>query len=98
MNKINVDFLLITYWIIILILDLFCNVFQVKTDTDTFMGYGAVCPDGYGCSYNPKPDCLTFCISAFNTSTVTNISKYTQYLDESLNSMHSLINRINKVK
>ncbi|KAJ8978412.1 hypothetical protein NQ317_008487 [Molorchus minor] len=36
---------------------------QVATSTDSFMGYGPVEPDGYGASYNPKADCIIFCLS-----------------------------------
>lgn len=61
------------------------------------MGYGAVVPDGYGASYNPKKDSIVFCLSAFHSSALTSVSRFTQALDESLNSMHALLSRI-KVK
>ncbi|CAH1635461.1 unnamed protein product [Spodoptera littoralis] len=61
---------------------------QVATTTDgTFMGYGAVCPDGYGCSYNPKKDSIIFCISSFTSSSVTNTEAFRQSLEEALDSM-----------
>ncbi|XP_063826966.1 choline O-acetyltransferase, partial [Ostrinia nubilalis] len=61
---------------------------QVATTTDgTFMGYGAVVPDGYGCSYNPKKDCVIFCISSFTSSSVTNTEAFRQSLEEALDSM-----------
>uniref|UniRef100_A0A2A4J498 Choline O-acetyltransferase n=1 Tax=Heliothis virescens TaxID=7102 RepID=A0A2A4J498_HELVI len=61
---------------------------QVTTTTDgTFMGYGAVCPDGYGCSYNPKKDSVIFCISSFTSSSVTNTEAFRQSLEEALDSM-----------
>ncbi|CAH0724064.1 unnamed protein product, partial [Brenthis ino] len=61
---------------------------QVTTTTDgTFMGYGAVVPDGYGCSYNPKKDCVIFCISSFISSSVTNTEAFRQSLEEALDSM-----------
>ncbi|KAL4711599.1 hypothetical protein ACJJTC_003616 [Scirpophaga incertulas] len=61
---------------------------QVATTTDgTFMGYGAVVPDGYGCSYNPKKDCVIFCVSSFHSSTVTNTDAFRQSLEEALDSM-----------
>ncbi|CAH2241062.1 jg4591 [Pararge aegeria aegeria] len=61
---------------------------QVATTTDgTFMGYGAVVPDGYGCSYNPKKDCVIFCISSFIASSVTNTEAFRQSLEEALDSM-----------
>ncbi|XP_023944500.1 choline O-acetyltransferase [Bicyclus anynana] len=61
---------------------------QVATTTDgTFMGYGAVVPDGYGCSYNPKKDSVIFCISSFISSSVTNTEAFRQALEEALDSM-----------
>ncbi|XP_072400603.1 choline O-acetyltransferase [Diabrotica undecimpunctata] len=66
---------------------------QVATSTNSFMGYGPVESDGYGASYNPKPDCIIFCLSAFWSSEVTSTSKYAQSLEESLNIMQSLLTR-----
>ncbi|KAM3956159.1 choline acetyltransferase [Aphomia sociella] len=61
---------------------------QVATTTDgTFMGYGAVVPDGYGCCYNPKKESVIFCISSFTSSSVTNTEAYRQFLEEALDSM-----------
>lgn len=55
------------------------------------MGYGAVVPDGYGASYNPKEDSIIFCISSFHSNEVTNTKAYTESLRESLNSMRDLL-------
>ncbi|KAL0881297.1 hypothetical protein ABMA27_001180 [Loxostege sticticalis] len=61
---------------------------QVATTTDgTFMGYGAVVPDGYGVSYNPKKDHVIFCISSFTSSSITNTEAFKQSLEEALDSM-----------
>ncbi|XP_068621697.1 choline O-acetyltransferase [Battus philenor] len=61
---------------------------QVATTTDgTFMGYGAVVPDGYGCSYNPKKDCVIFCIASFHSSSVTSTEAFRQSLEEALDTM-----------
>ncbi|CAK1543739.1 unnamed protein product [Leptosia nina] len=61
---------------------------QVATTTEgTFMGYGAVVPDGYGCSYNPKKDNVIFCISSFAASKVTGTEAFRQSLEEVLDSM-----------
>ncbi|XP_049870509.1 choline O-acetyltransferase [Pectinophora gossypiella] len=61
---------------------------QVATTTDgTSMGYGAVVPDGYGCSYNPKKESVIFCISSFVSSSVTNTEAFRQSLEEALDSM-----------
>lgn len=66
---------------------------QVATGTDSFMGYGPVEPDGLGASYNPKPDCIIFCLSAFWSSEVTSTSRFAQSLEESLLLMQSLLTR-----
>ncbi|KAG5899423.1 hypothetical protein JTB14_033616 [Gonioctena quinquepunctata] len=66
---------------------------QVATSTDSFMGYGPVESDGFGASYNPKPDCIIFCLSAFWSSEVTSTSKFAQCLEESLNIMQMLLTR-----
>lgn len=60
----------------------------MATTTDgTFMGYGAVVPDGYGVSYNPKKDHVIFCISSFTSSSITNTEAFKQSLEEALDSM-----------
>lgn len=64
---------------------------------DSFMGYGPVVPDGYGCSYNPKKDCIVFCISAFNSCPNTSVSRFAQNLEDSLNQMQSLLTRIQNI-
>lgn len=69
---------------------------QVCTTGDSFMGYGPVEPDGYGCSYNPKSDHVIFCISAFWSSKVTSACKFAQSLEESLNAMYNLLNKTPK--
>lgn len=66
---------------------------QVSTTTDSFMGYGPVEPDGYGASYNPKSNCIIFCLSAFWSSEVTSTSRFAQSLEESLNAMQLLLTR-----
>ncbi|CAH0553094.1 unnamed protein product, partial [Brassicogethes aeneus] len=68
---------------------------QVATSTNSFMGYGPVEADGYGASYNPKPDSIVFCLSAFWSSEVTSTSKFAQSLEESLNAMQTLLKRPN---
>ncbi|GJQ73911.1 hypothetical protein Trydic_g18845 [Trypoxylus dichotomus] len=66
---------------------------QVATSSDSFMGYGPVDPDGYGASYNPKPDSIIFCLSAFWSSEITSTSKFAQSLEESLNTMQILLSK-----
>ncbi|XP_017774150.1 PREDICTED: choline O-acetyltransferase isoform X2 [Nicrophorus vespilloides] len=66
---------------------------QVATSDDSFMGYGPVEPEGYGASYNPKPDQVIFCLSAFWSSESTSSSRFAQSLEESLNAMQTLLAR-----
>ncbi|XP_044760745.1 choline O-acetyltransferase [Coccinella septempunctata] len=66
---------------------------QVSTSGDSFMGYGPVEQNGYGASYNPKADCIIFCLSAFWSSEVTSTSRFAQALEESLNMMQALLTR-----
>lgn len=55
------------------------------------MGYGPVTPKGYGCSYNPRPDEIVFCVSAFYSAGSTSASRYAKSLQESLDSMRDLL-------
>lgn len=55
------------------------------------MGYGPVTPKGYGCSYNPYPDEITFCVSAFYSAEITTASRYAKSLQESLDMMKDLL-------
>ncbi|XP_053605529.1 choline O-acetyltransferase isoform X2 [Plodia interpunctella] len=65
---------------------------QVATTTEgTFMGYGPVVPDGYGCSYNPKKESIIFCISSLHSSSVTNTEAFRQILEEALDSMKLML-------
>uniref|UniRef100_A0A1B0EZJ6 Choline O-acetyltransferase n=1 Tax=Phlebotomus papatasi TaxID=29031 RepID=A0A1B0EZJ6_PHLPP len=64
---------------------------QVACSTDSFMGYGPVTPKGYGCSYNPYPDEITFCISAFFSAENTSATRYAKSLQDSLDIMRDLL-------
>lgn len=55
------------------------------------MGYGPVTPKGYGCSYNPRPDEIVFCVSAFNSCENTSETRYAKSLQESLDMMKHLL-------
>lgn len=55
------------------------------------MGYGAVTPRGYGCSYNPHADDITFCISAFYSCEDTSTTRFAKSLKESLDMMKDLM-------
>ncbi|KAL9891816.1 choline acetyltransferase isoform 2-T2 [Glossina fuscipes fuscipes] len=64
---------------------------QVACSTDSFMGYGPVTPRGYGCSYNPHPDQIVFCVSAFLACGETSASNYAKSLQDSLDVMKDLL-------
>ncbi|XP_065349254.1 choline O-acetyltransferase-like isoform X2 [Cloeon dipterum] len=64
---------------------------QVGTVSDSFMGYGPVVPDGYGASYNPRKDSITFCLSAFISCESTSTWKFANSLEKSLLSMQRLL-------
>lgn len=55
------------------------------------MGYGPVTPLGYGCSYNPRPDEIVFCVSAFYSAGNTSAARYAKSLQEALDSMKELL-------
>lgn len=67
------------------------GVFQVACSTDSFMGYGPVTPRGYGCSYNPHPDQIVFCVSSFYACGETSASRYARSLQVSLDQMRDLL-------
>ncbi|XP_058128891.1 choline O-acetyltransferase [Anopheles ziemanni] len=64
---------------------------QVACTTNSFMGYGPVTPHGYGASYNPHPNEIIFCISAFFTSDKTSASRFARSLQDSLDAMRDLL-------
>ncbi|KAL7648792.1 UNVERIFIED_CONTAM: hypothetical protein RMT77_000699 [Armadillidium vulgare] len=64
---------------------------QVPTISDSWMGYGPVCPDGYGASYNPHPDYIVFCLSAFNSCEVTSTLEFGRNLERALDDMKTLL-------
>ena len=57
---------------------------------DSFMGYGAVVPDGYGVSYNLQNDTVTFAISSFFSCRDTDSRRFAQAVDLSLKEMKEL--------
>lgn len=63
---------------------------QLPNESGITVGYGAVTPDGYGCSYNPCKDRIVFCISSFVECPHTSSSKFTTKLEESLLEMQEL--------
>lgn len=58
---------------------------QVTTNiVDSFICYGAVVPDGYGCSYNVRSDYILFCISSFTSCPTTNSRDFAESLTDTL--------------
>nr|AYH52223.1 putative choline acetyltransferase [Homarus americanus] len=64
---------------------------QVPTLSDSWMGYGAVVPDGYGASYNPHPDSIVFCLPAFNSCEETSTLEFGRSLERALDEMRVLM-------
>ncbi|XP_064081549.1 choline O-acetyltransferase-like isoform X2 [Macrobrachium nipponense] len=64
---------------------------QVPTLSDSWMGYGPVVPDGYGASYNPHPDYIVFCLSAFNSCEETSTLEFGRSLERALDEMKVLL-------
>lgn len=63
---------------------------QLPNESGITVGYGAVVPDGYGCSYNPCSNRIMFCISTFADCPETSSSKFADVLSESLLEMQQL--------
>lgn len=57
------------------------------------MGYGPVTPKGYGCSYNPQPEEIVFCVSAFYSCEDTSTTRYAKSLRDALDSMRDLLEK-----
>lgn len=60
---------------------------------DTFMCYGPVVPDGYGVCYNPRPNNIIVCISAFKANPETQADYFANTLEGSLLQMQELCNK-----
>lgn len=70
---------------------------QLPNESGITVGYGAVTPDGYGCSYNPCSKRIIFCISSFADCPETDSPKFARTLEESLQEMKELcISRITR--
>ena len=64
---------------------------QVPVSLDpSYMGYGAVVPDGYGVSYNPYPGSIIFCICSFHSCGSTDSRMFSDQLARSLGDMRQL--------
>lgn len=65
---------------------------QVPTSTEgSFMCYGPVVPDGYGCSYNPKANYILFAVSSFKSCFETDTIKFADSIHTSLDDMYDLL-------
>ena len=63
---------------------------QVGYKTDSFMCYGPVVPEGYGCCYNPRPNDIYFACSSFKGSPETSSKDFADLLRKSMISMKKL--------
>jgi len=65
---------------------------------NSFMCYGPLVYDGYGCCYNPSKNQITFGISAFKLNNGnTNASSYKNELQNSLNLMSEIVSKQSKL-
>lgn len=56
----------------------------------SFMCYGPVVDDGYGCAYNPKPNYILFAISSFNSCPTTSSKLFAESLEKCLLEVYDL--------
>ena len=74
------------------------NKFKLSTSqvpinlNQSYMGYGAVVPDGYGVSYNLQNDEIIFAICSFFSCETTNSRRFATALSASLREMRELFN------
>jgi choline O-acetyltransferase len=67
---------------------------QIPTSVEgSFMCYGPVVPDGYGCSYNPKRDYILFTIASNRTCPHTCTIRFKEALEAALNEIYELFNQ-----
>ncbi|KAK2719245.1 carnitine O-acetyltransferase-like isoform X3 [Artemia franciscana] len=71
---------------------------QVNAKCDSFMCFGPLVPDGYGCCYNPRKTTINFGLSAFNCSPTTHSSQFRESLERSLRDMYTLLFENQKAK
>lgn len=64
---------------------------QIYTKEEMFGGYGPVIPEGYGASYNPRPDSIIFGLSAWHSCARTSTWRFAKSLDYALNAMRRLL-------
>ena len=72
------------------------NKFKLSTSQvpiplkDSYMGYGAVVPDGYGVSYNLQNDHVIFAISSFFSCENTDSRRFAEAVELSLKEMKEI--------
>ncbi|XP_046403025.1 carnitine O-acetyltransferase-like isoform X2 [Ischnura elegans] len=71
---------------------------QVSGKCDSFMCYGPLVVDGYGCCYNPLPNEINFGTSAYKSCPDTNAEKFRQALEKSFIEMHDALVSVQKSK
>lgn len=67
---------------------------QLPSREDILIGYGAVVPDGYGCSYNPCRDQINFSIASFFSASETSSEFFARSLEGSLLQMREICFKI----
>lgn len=63
---------------------------QVPYKSASFMCYGPVVPDGYGCCYNPRPNDILFACSSFKSCEKTNTADFARVLQQTLCDMRAI--------
>ncbi|KAG5317563.1 CACP acetyltransferase, partial [Pseudoatta argentina] len=63
---------------------------QVHYKSASFMCYGPVVPDGYGCCYNPRSKDILFACSSFKSCNETNTRNFAYVLQQTLSDMRDI--------
>ncbi|XP_014479313.1 PREDICTED: carnitine O-acetyltransferase-like isoform X2 [Dinoponera quadriceps] len=63
---------------------------QVPYKSASFMCYGPVVPDGYGCCYNPRQKNILFACSSFRSCEGTNTKEFARVLQQTLCDMRDI--------
>lgn len=71
---------------------------QVASKYESFMCYGTLTEDGYGCCYNPRENDMFFGISSMKTCKETDAATFGSVLAECFREMRSLLERATDVK
>ncbi|OQR72578.1 choline O-acetyltransferase-like [Tropilaelaps mercedesae] len=69
---------------------------QLPNDSQITVGYGAVVPDGYGCSYTINSNDIVFCITSFFSAAATSSDFFALSLEGSLNQMRELCTTVDE--